>query len=293
LRASCTNRCNAAEDETIRNCKEGYREDKKECREDKREDKRECRDAKRVEKEICKQNKIDEKVACNELSGNAKRECRKQARQNKRECKKQARQTKKACKREGREDKSACKVDAKDRRESCITEAENLSRDCRSQCANTYEAACAEEHQAAEVCAAEALPVFGAESICKEVCDDEKDEALAGYNSSCRPGGHAGDKGATITFYNASNEVRHYYRPEPYPETQPTGPLSLFMEYVASLDQEESYVQELACGMSLSFHFKRQRTEGSNFVGQQFNLGPYPCCENAVEQTLVINPNGS
>jgi hypothetical protein len=279
IQGSCLNVCNGAEDETILNCETVYRDEKKTCRSDKREETQECREAKKVEKDICKLNKIEEKEACQGLSGNAKREC-----------KKQARQTKKACKVEAREDKKECKADAKNTRLSCITEAENVGRDCRNVCNNTYASSCTEESRAYEACAALAAPIDAAENRCKGICDADKAEALVGYNPACLPGKHAGTEGATITFYNATNQVRHYYRPEPFPETQPTGPLTTYQQYVTSLNPGESYEQKVICGYSFQADFKDRRTDGSDFVGSQFPIGPYPCCENAVEQTLVINP---
>jgi len=134
-----------------------------------------------------------------------------------------------------------------------------------------------------------AAPIFQAENRCKEVCDDDKAEALVGYNPSCLPGKHGGTEGATITFYNATNQVRHYYRPEPFPETQPAGPLTTFQQYVTSLDPGESYEQRVICGYGFRADFKDRRTESSVFEGEQFPIGPYPCCENAGEQTLLIN----
>lgn len=288
VRISCLNRCDQAEDETISNCKSTYRENKKECRRVKKEETKECKDARRSENTMCKQSKIDENEACKQLSGRAKRDCKIQARQNKRDCKEQARETMRICKQESRDDNINCKDTARETRNSCIFRAERQGRECRSVCNDAYEAACVEERQAANACASQAEPIFFTESICKEVCDDNKENSLEGYNSSCS-NNHAGDRGATITFYNASREVRHYYRPEPYPETRPLGPLYLNMEYVTSLNPGESYEQQIACGITLTFHFKQQRTDGSNFTGQTFNVGPYPCCEEEDKVNLVID----
>lgn len=276
-RSTCIGNCNSVEDRAIDRCQETYRDTRKECRVEKREDKQECRDAKKAEKEICKQEKIDEKEACKELSGNAERECKKQARQNKADCKKQVRETKKACKEDAREEKAECKDDSREARENCISQAESISRACRSQCNATYDAACTEQRQAANACAALANPFFRAEEVCKEVCNDERDEALEGYNGLC-PNQHGGDQGGEVTFSNQSGEVRYYYK---------NG------QRVTAMSNGSSYTETVACGVSFRADFKRQDTETSDFVGTTHIVGPFPCCEEAQSITLPINPNGS
>jgi hypothetical protein len=288
-RSACNSQCNSAQGAAISACRDTYREEKKECRQDKREESKECREAKKAERKSCRQNKIDEKEACKSLSGKAKRECKKEARQAKRECKKQMRQTKRACKKDARVDKRECKDTVKAERDTCIAQAERQGRQCRDRCADTFAASCVEQRQAANACEVQARPAFDSERLCKEICDEDKEAGLQGYNPACT-NDRAGDKGATITFYNASGADRHYYRAEPYPEETPTSPLTRTMTFKETLAPGESYEQEIPCGIALLFHFKDRKTDGSDFVGQQFTLGPFPCCEEAIEQTIPVNP---
>jgi len=250
---NCEGECDNTQTETIRNCRQEYRDVRKDCRLDKREESKECRAAKKAEKSSCRLDKVDEIEACKLLSGKDKRECKRQARQNKRICKKQARITKRACKQEARDVKKECKVDSKEERDNCIVSAQNAGNACRQICTNTYESACVEERQAAQACAALARPIFEREASCKENCDENKEAGLEGYNAQC-PNGHAGDNGATVTFYNGSGETRYIYKSR-------TNSSGLMLED-GSVENGDTYVAEVPCGIQQLFDFKRIPSEG-------------------------------
>jgi len=275
VRRSCISTCSATEDNTINNCNDSYRDAKKECREEKQEDTKECKEAKKSEKSMCKQNKIDEKEACKELSGSAKRDCKKQASQNKKDCKKQARETKKICKKEARTDKKDCKSNAKAEKESCIIAAESLGRTCRDVCNNQYNAKCTEELTAYNECQARADPIINQEKVCLEICDDDKSEALEGYDSRCS-NNHAGEKGATVTFINNSGKTLYLYTP---------------MADDPAISNGDTIVREVACNIgSITFDFKETAEDNSTNYYQRSIVSPQPCCEDPVQLQEVINP---
>lgn len=284
----CNRQCGDERQASRQQCRETRRAERRECRENAREERQECREDRRTTVEECNEVREAELEACDDLAtGRERRECRQTARQTARDCRREARETRRECRGEMRDDRRDCRQQFRENFDQCMENADETFSECRSDCIDERdETTCERERSELNICIEISAPILNQHEQCVSQCNVARDARLDGYNAQCS-NGHEGESGAVITFINESGQARHMYRPEPYPQagsTQQTG----LQTYHRTLQPGETYQQTIPCGFALFFQFKDRRVTGSDFVGTEHSIGPFPCCEEPVEQVIII-----